>query len=70
VAAVPVLSLLPVLTDWWGLAALRSVRGGGLLSAGVPEDMALGSLRGISALSRGAASVVSGSDGRRGPGTS
>lgn len=68
-AAAPVLFLLPVLTDSSGLAALRSVRGG-LLSAGVTEDMALGSLRGMSALSRGAASVATGSDGRRGPGTS
>lgn len=69
-AAAPVLFLLPVLTDSSGLAALRSVRGGGLLSTGVTEDMALGSLRGMLAMSRGAASVATGSDGRRGPGTS
>jgi hypothetical protein len=54
VAAAPVLSLMPVLTDLSGLAALRSVRVG-LLSAGVA--MALGSFRGMSALFRGAASV-------------
>ena len=64
-----VLSLLPVLTDSPGLAALRSVRGGGLLSEG-PEDMARGSFRGMSALSRGAASVVSATEGGRGAGTS
>jgi hypothetical protein len=65
-----VLSLVPVLTYSSGLAALRSVRGGGLLSAGV-EDMALGSLRGMSALySRGAASVVSGTEGGVGSVTS
>lgn len=65
-AAVP--SLVPVPTGSSGFAALRSVRGGGLLS-GV-EDMALGSLRGMSALSRGAASVVSGTAGAEGAGTS
>jgi hypothetical protein len=64
-----VLSLLPALMDSPGLAALRSVRGGGLPSAG-PEDMARGSLRGMSALSRGAASVVSGTEGVGGAGTS
>jgi hypothetical protein len=47
-----------------GFAALRSLRGG-LLSAAA-EDMALGSLRGISPLSRGAASVFSGAEGGRG----
>ena len=67
-AAAPVLSLLLLLKDSLGLAALRSVRGV-LLSAGA-EDMALGSLRGMSALSRGAASVVSGAEGGRGSGTS
>lgn len=65
-AAAP--SLVPVPTDSSGFAALRSVRGGGLLSGA--EDMALGSLRGMSALSRGAAPVVSGTEGGAGPGTS
>jgi hypothetical protein len=60
-AAAPVPSLL-VLPS--GFAALRSLRGG-LLSAAA-EDMALGSLRGISPLSRGAASVLSGAEGGRG----
>jgi hypothetical protein len=54
-AGMLVVSLL-VLADSSGLVALRSVRG--LLSAG-SEDIALGSLRGMSTLFCGAASQLS-----------